>query len=91
MPPNNLILLTTSCQWYYRIFPVFCGRTNLLRILLFHAPAVTSSSSAASVGSGFPCVVYGFGSAHESSSGYSATKATTGLSGIVQSLEQSVE
>ena len=91
MPPNNFILLTTSCQWYCRIFPVFRGRTNLLRILMCHAPAITSSSSAASVGFGFPHVVYGSGSAQESSSGYSATQATAGLSGIVQSLEKSVE
>ena len=54
-------------------------------------PAVTSSSSVASVGSGFPCVVYGSSSAQESSSGYSATQATTGLSGIAQFLEQSAE
>ena len=91
MPPNNFILLTTSCQWYCRILPVFRGRTNLLRILLCHAPAVTSSSSVASVGSGFPRVVYGPSSAQEISSGYSATQATVGLSGIMQSLEQSAE
>ena len=91
MPPNNFILLTTSCQWYCRILPVFHGRTNLLRILLWHAPAVTSSSSATSIGSGFPRVVYGSGAAQESSGGYSATQATTGPSGIAQSLEQSAE
>ena len=54
-------------------------------------PAVTSSSSAASIGSSFPHVVYGSGSAQESSSGYSSTQATARLSGIAQSLEQSAE
>lgn len=55
------------------------------------APVVPSSSSAGSIGSGFSRVVYGSGSAQPSSSGYSATQATPGLSGIAQSLEQSVE
>ena len=54
-------------------------------------PAVTSRSSATLVGSRFPHVVYGSGSTQESSSGYSATQATAGLSGIAQSLEQSAE
>ena len=90
MPPNIFILLTTSCQWYCRILSIFHGRTNLLRILLCHALAVTSRSSASSVGSSFPRVIY-FGSAQESSSGYSATQAKAGLSGIAQFLEQSAE